>query len=127
MSSIGDHVLDSGLSVLNTSTGDADKLTICSSEPTTYPEGNVTYALGDDDSNLVIGAPGDRGGGGREVTVSAISGGAVTADGTAAYWAILDTIGSRLLATGDLSSSQGVTNGNTFNLASFTVGIPDPA
>jgi hypothetical protein len=32
-----------------------------------------------------------------------------------------------LLATGALSANQSVTNGNTFTLASFTIGIPDPA
>jgi hypothetical protein len=32
-----------------------------------------------------------------------------------------------LLATGSLASSQSVTSGNSFTLATFTIGIPDPA
>lgn len=64
---------------------------------------------------------------GREVVFSAISGASVTATGTASHFAIYDTNGSRVLATGDLSASQSVTSGNTFSLATFNVGIPAPA
>ena len=76
---------------------------------------------------MSIGAPQDRNAGGREVVVAAISDGTVTATGTATHYAILDTVNSRLLATGSLSASQAVTSGNTFTLSSTTVGIPDPA
>ena len=51
-----------------------------------------------------------------------ITGGSVTGSGTAAYWAITDAA-SVLVATGALSSSQAVTSGNTFSLASFTIRI----
>jgi len=61
------------------------------------------------------------------VTIAAITDGAVTATGTATHYAIVDTVNSRLLATGSLSASQAVTNGNTFTLTSTTIGIPDPA
>lgn len=123
MALLGDRVFDYGLSVLDT---EANRLDICSSEPATYTQATSTYTLGNKTS-LSIGAPADRTGGGREVTVSAITDGSVTGTGTAAYWAISDTANSRLLAAGSLSSSQGVTSGNTFTLASFKIGIPDPA
>lgn len=123
MATLGDRVFDNGLTVLDT---EANRLDICSQEPTTYAQATSTYTLGNK-TTPTIGAPADRAGGGREVTVSAISDGAVTGTGTATHYAITDTVNSRLLATGSLSASQAVTNGNTFTLTSFKIGIPDPA
>lgn len=123
MASLNDRVLDNGLSVLNT---EPNKILITSQEATTYTEANDTYALGNSTS-LSIGNPQDRTGGGREVEVTAISDGSVTGTGTATHYAIVDTVNTRLLATGSLNASQAVTSGNTFTLGLFTVGIPDPA
>lgn len=122
MASLNDRVLDNGLTVLDT---EANKILITSQEATTYTEANTTYALGNSVS-LSIAAPSDRTGGGREVVVAAISDGSVTGNGTATHYAIVDTVNSRLLATGSLTTSQVVTTGNTFSLGSFTIGIPDP-
>ena len=123
MATLNDRVLDSGLSVLDT---EANKIVVTSQEATTFTNANATYALGNSTS-LSIGAPADRSGGGREVTVAAITDGSITGTGTATHYAIVDTNNSRLLATSTLSASQSVTSGNTFTLASFTIGIPDPA
>ena len=123
MATLNDRVLDSGLSVLDT---EANKVVVTSQEATTFTNANATYALGNSTS-LSIGAPADRSGGGREVTVAAITDGSITGTGTATHYAIVDTTNSRLLATSTLSASQSVTSGNTFTLASFTIGIPDPA
>jgi hypothetical protein len=123
MATLNDRVLDNGLTVLDT---EADKIVITSQAATTYTEANVTYALGNSTS-LSIAAPTDRAAGGREVVVAAITDGAVTATGTASHYAIIDTINSRLLAVSTLTTSQAVTNGNTFTLSSVSVGIPDPA
>ncbi len=123
MASLNDRVLDNGLSVLST---EPNKILINSQEATTYTEANDTYALGNSTS-LSIGNPQDRTGGGREVEVTAISDGSVTGTGTATHYAIVDTVNTRLLATGSLNASQAVTSGNTFTLGLFTVGIPDPA
>jgi hypothetical protein len=123
MATLNDRVLDSGLSVLDT---EANKIVVTSQEATTFTNANATYALGNSTS-LSIGAPADRSGGGREVTVAAITDGSITGTGTATHYAIVDTTNSRLLATSTLSASQSVTSGNTFTLASFTIGIPDPA
>ena len=122
MATLNDRVFDNGLTVLDT---EANKITITSQEATTYTEGNATYALGNSTS-LSISAPADRTGGGRKVTVSAITDGSVTGTGTATHYAILDTVNSRLLATGSLTASQSVTSGNTFTLSTFDIGIPDP-
>jgi hypothetical protein len=123
MATLNDRVFDNGLTVLDT---EANRIDITSQEATTYTEATSTYTLGNSTS-LSIGAPADRSGGGREVTAAAISDGSVSGTGTATHFAIVDTVNSRLLATGALSSSQAVTSGNTFTLASFTIGIPDPA
>ena len=123
MATLADRVYDNGLTVLDT---EANRMDICSTEPTSYAEATSTYTLGNSTS-LSIGAPADRAGGGREVTVAAISDGTVTSTGTAVYYAIVDTVNSRLLATGSLSASQSVTSGNSFTLTSVAIGIPDPA
>ena len=122
MATLNDRVFDNGLSVLDT---EANKIVITSQEATTYTEANATYALGDSTS-LSVGAPADRAGGGREVTVAAITDGSVTGTGTATHYAIVDTANTRLLATSTLTASQAVTTGNTFTLSSVAIGIPDP-
>lgn len=122
MATLADRVFDNGLSVLDL---EANKILITSQEAATYTEANATYALGNSTS-LSIAAPSDRSGGGREVVVAAVSGGSVTGNGVATHYAIVDTVNSRLLATGGLTTSQTVTTGNTFSLGSFTIGIPDP-
>jgi hypothetical protein len=123
MPTLGNRVFDNGLTVLDT---EANKLLITSQEASTFAEANSTYALGNT-TTLSIAAPSDRSGGGREVVAAAISDGSVTGNGTATHYAVVDTVNSRLLATGSLTTSQSVASGNTFSLGSFTIGIPDPA
>ena len=123
MATLNNRVFDNGLTTLDT---EANKVLVTSQEASTYAEANSTYAMGNSTS-LSIGAPADRSGGGRKVAVAAITDGSVTATGTATHYALVDTNNSRLLATGSLTASQAVTSGNTFTLATFDVGIPDPA
>lgn len=117
---IADYIFDLALSELDTATA---TLYITSQEATTYAEAATTYPLGNK-SSLSIGAPADRSPNGRKVTVAAITDGTVTGTGTATHWAITKS-GTTLMATGALSASQAVTNGNTFSLGAFDVGIPD--
>ena len=123
MATIADRVFDNGLTILDT---EANRLDICTTEPTTYTEATSTYSLGNKTS-ITISAPADRTGGGRKVTVSAITDGTVTATGTPNFYAITDTVNSRLLATGAISNPQVVTNGNSFTTAAVDIGFPDPA
>jgi hypothetical protein len=123
MATLDNRVFDNGLTVLDT---EANAIHITSQEATTFTEATSTYTLGNSTS-LSIGAPQDRSGGGREVVVAAITDGDITDDGTATHYAIVDTVNNRLLATGSLTASQSVTDGNTFTLSSVAIGIPDPA
>lgn len=125
MAFLDSAVLDSGLSAL---TGiSSPVLHICHTEPTTRAN-CLTNSVGNK-SGITIGSPGSRTPNGRKVTISAITGGSVTATSTgssddAQYWAIID--GSKLWAAGSLASAQMVTSGNTFDLAAFDIGIPAP-
>jgi len=124
MASLTNTVLDAALNVLTTN---GDRIDLCTSAPTTYA-GISSVSVGNFGS-LSIGSPADRSGGGREVTVAAVSSGSpgsITAGGTASHYAISNG-STTLYATGTLSADQVVTSGNTFTLASFTIGIPDPA
>ena len=123
MATLNDRVFDSGLGIFNS---EANRIDVTSQEATTYAQATSTYTLGNSTS-LSVGSPADRSGGGREVTAGAISDGSITGSGTCSHYAIVDTNNSRLLVTGSLSASQSVTSGNTFSLASFTIGIPDPS
>jgi len=125
MPSIGNRVFDNGLSAL---VSEANAIYICSQEPATFVEATVTYSLGSSTS-VTFGAPQDNAGagGGRQSIMGAITDGAVTNNGTVTHFAVVDTVNSRLLATGPVTPTQTVTNGNTFSLGAITVTLPDPA
>ena len=122
MAFFNDRVFDNGLTTLDT---EVNRLDICSSEPATYAAAIGSASLGNK-LTPTVGAPTDRSPTGRKVVVSAIADGTVTANGTATHWALVDTLNSRLMATGSLSASQGVSSGNTFTLAAFDIGMADP-
>lgn len=115
---IADRVLDNGLAVLDV---EATHFHICSAEPTTYTQAITTFGLGNrsltaGDITLGAGSPN-----GRQANLLALSGGTVTASGTATHYAVVDQTNSRLLSAGALSASQVVTAGNTFNTTAIAV------
>jgi len=121
MAYINDEIFDGGLDYADTN---GTRIDITSQEATTYAEATSTYTLGNDTVNT--GAPEAGAVDGRRVIVPAITAGSVTGTGTADTWAL--TNGSNeLLATGDLSSSQAVTSGNTFTLDAISITIRDAA
>jgi len=120
MAFLANDIFDSGLNVLNTAT---TTIHITSQEATTRAEATSTYDLGNASVSIPVAV--DRTGGGRKVAVPAVTTGSVTATNTATHYAIVD--GTRLLVTGSLSASQAVTSGNSFSLATFDIGIPDPS
>jgi len=123
MSSLNSRVLDLGLNVLDT---EADKILICSTEPTSFTEANSTYALGAKAFTVgaACGSPAAATPNGRKISTTAITDGVVSANGTAAFWAIVDTVNSRLLATSSLNATQVVSIGNGFSMASYDIRIP---
>ena len=121
--SVNNDVLDGAFNIVK---NNCTRVTLCSAEPTTYAEGNATYALADvtvDSSDFTI-ADGDTSG--RKVTVAAQSGVTVDTSGTATHIALLDVSGSRLLYV-TTTTSQVVTSGNTANLPAFDIEIADPS
>jgi hypothetical protein len=122
MAWISDEVFDQGLDWADTN---GTRIDICSTEPTSYAEATSTYTLGNK-TGLNTGAAENGATDGRRVIVPAITDGSVTGTGTAAYWALTDG-SSLLIATGALTSSQGVTSGNTFTLDAISITIRDAA
>lgn len=119
-------IRDAALDALLDNVGNVcDGLYITSQEATTLTEAVTTYALGNK-SSPTVGAAGNATPNGRKRTISAITDGSVTATGTATHIALVD-VGTALLATRALSSSQSVTSGNTFTLTEFDIRVPDAA
>jgi hypothetical protein len=136
MAFLNNDILDDGLNELLT----CDEIWICSDQPTTYAEATDLH---DDTAGKLglgkyivqsgdINPPSDRSGGGREVVVESIENGDVThglganEDETATHWAMIDSVNQRLLASQSLNFPQVVTDGNKFNLTTFSIGIPGP-
>lgn len=124
MSFLADAALDAGLQYVR---DNGVNFYITSAEATTYAEATSTFALGTK-AGVTIGAQGNYGGAGagRSVEVATFTDGSVTATGTATHWALVNPTGSVLVATGALSASQAVTNGNPLSLtAALPIAIND--
>jgi len=119
MAFIADVVFDSGLSELDTG---GIRLDITSQEATTYTSATNTHTLGN--ATVNTGAPEAGAVDGRRAIVPAITSGTVTGTGTASHWALSNNVDT-LLATGALSATQAVTNGNTFSLDAISITIRD--
>jgi hypothetical protein len=109
-----DAALDAGLQYIR---DNGINLYITSAEATTYAEATATFALANK-ASVTVGAQADNGGagGGRKVEVATFTDGTVTATGTATHWALVNPTGSILVATGALTASQALTNGNPLSL-----------
>lgn len=120
---IPDGVLDDMLEVISQS---CTRITICSTQPTTYTEANATYALANVtvDSSDFTAANGDTSG--RKITIAQQTGLTITATDTAAHIALLDVSNSTLLAV-TTCTSQPVTTGNTATINSFDIELSDVA
>ncbi|RWG13740.1 MAG: hypothetical protein EOQ55_24900 [Mesorhizobium sp.] len=122
MSYLNSLVLDNGVQYIK---DHGNRLHICSAQPADYA-GTLTVSLGTKNTP-VISAPADRAPSGRKVTLSAIADGAVSANGNASHWALVDTVNLRLLAAKALDAVLAVNNGDTWTLPAFDIGIPGPA
>lgn len=121
MALIADAVFDAGLAYVITN---GTKINICSAEPANFAAiAGVTLG---NKTGLTCGAAQNGAVNGRRTIVPAITDGSVTGTGTATHWALSDGA-SILVATGALSASQSVTNGNTFTLDAISITIADAA
>lgn len=119
---VHDDVLDGALNIIK---NNCTRVTICSTQPTTYTEGNATYALADvtvDSSDFTV-ANGDTNG--RKITLAQQTGVSVDTSGTAQHIAFLDVSNSKLLYV-TTCTSQAVTSGNTATINAFDIEIADP-
>lgn len=119
--SVADAVLDAALNYIK---NNVTRMTACSSQPTTYTEGNATYALAD-----VTVASGDftvaDDTSGRKVTVAQKTGVTVDSSGTVTHIALLDVSNTALLYV-TTCTSQALTAGNTMTFNSWKINIQDP-
>jgi hypothetical protein len=123
---IENYYLDLCLTGMGT---DGNKITLCTTEPTVYTEGNATYAIASATGGAgytapLIAAPAAKAPNGRQVSTAVISAASVSGTGTAAWVALLNTTSSRLIAVLSMTS-QALTSGNTWGAASVTIGIPN--
>ena len=123
--SVHDDVLDGALNIVK---NNATRQVACSAEPTTYTEGNATYALADITvaSGDFTAANGSTSG--RKLTVGAKTGALIDASGTATHIALLDVTGAKLLYVTTCTNQALTANGsNTVNFPSWKFEIADPA
>lgn len=118
MAFLNDNAFDNGLAWVQ---ANGTRINICSAEPASFA-GIAAVNLGN--KTVSVGAPQNGAIDGRRVVVPAITDGAVTASGTASHWALSDGSGV-LVATGPLSATQVVTNGNSFSLDAISIALRD--
>jgi hypothetical protein len=118
---LGSKTLDSGLGYISSN---ADKIYICSIQPTTYTEATTSYALGSANFGVgaVAGAP-QAGTGGRKIVINAVTSslGTISGVSTVASWAIVDSVNSLLLATGPLTGGTASVMGQAWTLDAFEI------
>jgi hypothetical protein len=114
------EIITSGMNLFDTN---ADRITVCQAEPTTYALATTGHlGLKSWAAGGAFGVPASAGGNGMKVSSTVVSDGTILTTGTASWWAVVNSTG--LLAHGLLSASQAVTATNTFTLASFDITIP---
>lgn len=121
---VHDDVLDGAHNIVK---NNCTRQTACSAEPTTYTEGNATYALAHVTlaSGDFTNANGDTSG--RKCTVAAKSGALIDTSGTATHIALLDVSNSKLLRVTTCTSLALTANGsNTVNFPAWKFEIQDP-
>lgn len=120
---VHDDVLDAALNYIK---NNCTRMTACNAQPTTYLEGNATFALAD-----VTLAAGDftvaDDASGRKNTVAAKAGVLIDVSGTAVYIALLDVSNSKLLYVTSCNSQVLTAGGGaTVDFPLWKINIQDP-
>lgn len=121
--SVHNDVLDAALNIIK---NNATRMTLCSAEPTTYAEGNATYALADVTTTGTDFTVADGDTSGRKVTSAEQTGVTVDTTGTGTHVALLDVSNTKLLYV-TTCTSQAVTSGNTITFPAWDIEIADPS
>lgn len=119
---VHDDVLDGALNIIK---NNCTRITACSAQPTSYTEGNATYALADvtvDSSDFTAGN-GDVSG--RKLTVGAQSSVDVDVTGDATHVALLDVSNSKLLYVTTCDEAA-LDDAGTVNFGAWDIEIADP-
>lgn len=117
---LGDYACDKGLSAFE----EANGLFLCSQLPTTFAEAINTYALAGKEvptGDFVLDPVNE--GTVRKIIVPSIVNGDVFGEGVASLWAAVDSINSRLIASGTLTNPIPVRPGQRFSLSSWDIQI----
>jgi hypothetical protein len=103
-------------------------MTACSAEPTTYTEGNATFALADvtmAGTDFTLANGDGAGNTPRKVTMTAKNAVPVDTTGTATHVALLDVTNTLLLFV-TTCTSQALTSGNTVNFPAWKIEVGAP-
>lgn len=121
MSYLNARVLDRGIESL---VAEVTRLTVHATEPADYASADAG-ALGSKVGVSIFGP--QNAAVGRKAVVGPVADGLAAANGTAAFWALLDDNNDRLLASAPLFNTLAVSAGNAFTVAAFDVTLPGVA
>lgn len=119
--SVHDDVLDAALAYIS---ANADRISVCSTQPTTYTEAITTYKLAIS-TTPTFQSPGDGDVSGRKLTVDEEATITVDATGDAEHVALCDSGSTKLLYV-TTCTLQGLTSGNTVTIPTWDIEIADP-
>lgn len=103
---------------------EANKLTLCSGQPTTFTEANATNMLASIAMDSGDFSKADNGAN-RRLTIAAQSALTYNAAGSADHVALVDTVNSRLLNV-TTCPARSIQSGDTINTASYTADVNQP-
>jgi hypothetical protein len=124
---LADRVLDFGLGVL---VNESKQFSVCTTQPTTYAQAITApagggYSLGiyNYAGPAFTGPVANASPTGRKVSLTPISSATISVAGTAAFWAVVDSVNSRLLASGPFTAPIAVSPALGFKVGTFDIVI----
>lgn len=115
---------DGGADAALTFWTDADRMDLCTAEPTTYTEARTTFSVGNVVPTFDALADGDTSG--RKRRVQAKTGIAIGSNGTVTHLALTKS-GDTTLRYVTVTTSQGVSSGGTADTSAWDIEVADPA
>ena len=120
---VHDDVLDGALNIVK---NNATRISVCTTEPTTYTEAITTYKLAIKTiTSADFTGPSNGDTNGRKLRSNQHTGITVDSTGTALHVALSDSVNSKLLYV-TTCTSQGLTAGNTVTIPVWDIEVADP-